>query len=89
MSAIRLAPFFHSIALLGTNLSDTKVEEIQAQEPKYERVFIALDNDATMDSIRTQLRLRSRMPNLFVLGLQKDIKDMDTNEFQEFLKRVV
>lgn len=88
MSAIKLAPHFHSIALLGTNLSEAKVDEILDQRPRYERVFLALDNDATAEAVRTQLRWRNRLPNLYILGLQKDIKEMDSQEFKEFLARV-
>lgn len=87
VSAIKVAPFHHSLALLGTNLSEAKVLEILYAD-KYDRIYLALDNDATMEAIKTQLKWRDRMPNMMVLGLQKDIKDMDNKDFQEFLSRL-
>lgn len=88
MSAIKAAPYIHSVALLGTNLSETKLDEILEQEPKYNRIFLALDNDAVSEAIRTQLRWRNKVPKLYVLALQKDVKNMDEYEFQEFLRRI-
>src|SRR5690606_20050617 len=45
VSAIKIAPHHHSLALLGTNLNEPKIEEILEQEPKYERIYLCLDND--------------------------------------------
>jgi hypothetical protein len=87
MSAIKVAPYHHSLALLSTNLNEDKVAEILAQ-PKYDRIYLCLDNDAVYEAIKTQLRWRSRLPNMMVLALQKDIKDMDEAEFSEFLGRL-
>lgn len=59
MSAIKLAPHVHSLALLGTHISDAKAEEIAAGG--YKKVLISLDNDATYapfaDEILTELIL--------------------------------
>lgn len=88
VSAIKIAPHYHSAALLGTNLSEAKVEEIRMQVDKYERIYLCLDNDATYEAIKTQLKWRGRLPNLMVLGLQKDVKNMDNDEFDEYLKRI-
>lgn len=87
VSAIKVAKHAHSIALLGTNLSEAKLLEIM-YSGDYDRVYLALDADATMEAIKTQLKWRERMPTLMVLGLHKDIKDMDKDEFTNFLERL-
>jgi DNA primase len=87
MSAIKVAPHHHSLAIHGTNLNDSRVEEILAQ-PKYDRIYLCLDNDAVYEAIKLQLKWRHRLPKMLVLGLQKDIKDMNDEEFAEFLTRL-
>lgn len=87
MSAIKVAPHHHGLAILGTNLNDSRVDEILAQ-PKYDRIYLCLDNDAVYEAIKLQLKWRHRLPKMLVLGLQKDIKDMDEAEFTEFLGRL-
>ena len=87
VSAIRLAPFTHSLALLGVNVSEAKVEEILAAEPKYQQILLSLDEDATLESIKQALKWKNRI-NLLVVPLQKDIKNMDAREFQEYLNRI-
>jgi hypothetical protein len=88
MSAIKVAPHFHSAALLGTNISDAKVHEMLLQPEQYERIYLCLDNDATYEAVRQQLALRNRLKNLLVLGLPKDIKNMNDIEFKEYLERI-
>lgn len=83
LSAIRLAPHCHSAALLGTNLSEAKVEEIK--DGKYEHVYICLDNDATRVAICHQLRWRNTIPGLLIHGLGKDVKNMNTEELDRLL----
>lgn len=88
MSAIKLAPYFHSAALLGTNISESKVHEILLQPEQYKRIYLSLDNDATYDAVRKQLKLHNRLKNLLVLGLPKDVKNMTDKELKEYLERV-
>lgn len=83
MSAIKLAPHTHSLALLGTHLSEAKAKEII--EASYDRVIISLDNDATYESIKTQLAFRNRIKNFYVVGLGKDIKDMTQKELNLYV----
>lgn len=85
MSAIKLAPYVHSMALLGTHLSDAKADEIVAG--KYDKVLISLDNDATYTAIKMQLTHRNKIKNLYVAGLGKDIKDMSKGELDEYLRQ--
>ena len=86
MSAIKVARHHHSLALLGTNLSEAKVDEILTEGYRY--VYLCLDNDATGEAIKLQLKWRNRLKGLYVLGLEKDIKNMNTEEFQNFLGRI-
>lgn len=86
VSAIKVAPIYHSLALLGTNLSEAKVLEIMYNN-EYDNVYLCLDNDATHDAIRQQLKWGGRLKGLQVRGLEKDIKDMSKEEFNEFMRR--
>lgn len=85
MSAIKLAPHVHSLALLGTHISDAKAAEVAAGG--YEKVLISLDNDATREAIKLQIAHRNTIKNLYVAGLGKDIKNMTTGEFNEYLSQ--
>lgn len=87
MSAIRLAQKYHSVSLMGTNLSDTKVEEIREQEDLYEKIYLCLDNDATYKAIKLALKWKRALPNLQVRGLGTDIKDMSHEAFADFLSQ--
>lgn len=86
VSAIRMAPHMHSAALLGTHINDDKAEEIRSG--KYKTVIIALDNDATHEAIKLQLKWAGRIRGLFIRGLAKDIKDMNDDEFKDFLESI-
>lgn len=87
VSAIKMAPHCHSMALLGTNLSEAKVLEILYND-EYDKVFLVLDADATKEAILTQLKWRTRIKDLYVLGIEEDIKDMSDAEFKIFLERL-
>lgn len=86
MSAIKLAPHVHSLALLGTHISDAKAEEIA--KLKYKKVILSLDNDATGEAIKLVLKFRNKIKNLFVHGLGKDIKNMNEEELNEYLSQL-
>ena len=87
VSAIKIAKYAHSVALMGTNLSEAKLLEIM-YNGDYDRVHLTLDKDAIYEAIKTQLKWRERMPNLMVLGIPQDVKDMDKAEFANFLERI-
>lgn len=88
VSAIKLAPHFHAAALLGTDLNEARINDIKTSGKQYERIYLALDRDATMSALRQQLELRHTLPNLNILSLPMDIKDMDKEEFETLLKRI-
>tara|TARA_B100000161_G_C33514735_1_gene398159 strand:- start:826 stop:1053 length:228 start_codon:yes stop_codon:yes gene_type:complete len=60
------------IALLGTNLLDTHISTLQ----KYERVYVALDKDATRKGLDIVRKLQGIVPTNMMI-LNQDIKDMD------------
>lgn len=86
VSAIKLSSFYDSVALLSTNLSDAKVKEIESK--KYSRIYLCLDNDAVGVAVNLMVKLRSKLPQLQMIGLAKDIKNMDKEEFASFLNKL-
>lgn len=86
VSAIKLSSFYDSVALLSTNLSEAKVKEIA--DKKYPRVYLCLDNDATSVAINLMIKLRYKLPSLQMIGLDKDIKNMNKEEFASFLNKL-
>lgn len=86
VSALRLAPHVHAVALLGTHISDAKAEELKAG--KYKHIYLSLDADATFTAIKLQLQWVSVLPNLRIVGLGQDIKDMNNEAFEQYLKRI-
>lgn len=86
MSAMRLAPYVHAVALLGTHISEAKAEEIK--EGKYKNIVLSLDPDAVGNAIKLQLYWRNKLPNMCVVGIPTDVKDMDKDEFNSYLRRI-
>jgi len=85
VSAIKVAPHHDAMALLGTHLSDAKIDEIK--ELGYKSIYLSLDNDATGEAIKIQLACRSKLP-LLVVALHKDIKNFNKEEMAEYLTRL-
>lgn len=76
-SAIRASDYLTSVALLGTNLNDERVEEIK--KANLGPVYLALDADAWQVAVRYAIKYRSTLkPQL--LRLAKDIKDQTDEE---------
>lgn len=87
VSAIKLSPHCHAAALLGVMINDAKAEEIKAGG--YDNVIISLDNDATHEAIKLQLKWRRKIKGLQVFGLGKDIKNMNKEEFDKYVSQNV
>ena len=85
LSAIRASDYYDSVALLGTNLNDERVAEINEQG--YNRVYLALDKDAFSLAVNYVRDLRSKLP-LLLLRLDKDIKNHSEQELDELMKEV-
>lgn len=79
ISALRAAEFCTSVALLGVEMSQEKFEEI-VRVAGTRKVWIALDRDAIRKGFDLLKRYRLYFPNLNLLFIQKDIKNMSTAE---------
>lgn len=79
ISALKASNYCTAVALMGTNLDYNKVEEI-AEVANGAPVWIALDRDATAKAFDYFKLYRAWIPELSLLMLTKDIKDMRDDE---------
>lgn len=79
ISALRASEFCTAVALLGTEMSQEKFEEVVGLSG-VRRVWFALDRDALKDGLDLLRRYRLYFPNINILILPKDIKNMSTSE---------
>lgn len=82
VSALRINPYYDSVALLGTVFNSAKQREIRMQN--YKNVFMCLDKDATRTSAKYAKTAGVNVPGLKVKFLEKDIKNMSDSELEEF-----
>lgn len=71
-SACAVSGVFAGIALLGTNLLDTHIRTLK----KYDKVYVALDKDATQKALQIVRKLQGIVPTNMMI-LNQDLKDMD------------
>ena len=83
-SACSVSVLTTGLALMGTTLLDEHIEVIK----KYKKVYIALDKDATSKAILILKKLRNYVPTQLIV-LNKDLKDMELGERNEFIRRYV
>lgn len=86
VSALRINPYYDSVALLGTVFNAAKQREIRMQG--YKHVVMCLDKDATRTAARYAKTAGVSVPGLKVKFLNKDIKNMSEEELDEFLKEI-
>lgn len=86
VSALRINPYYDSVALLGTVFSPAKQREIRMQ--KYKNVIMCLDKDATRTAARYSKTAGVNVPGLKVKFLNKDIKNMSEEEINAFVNCV-
>ena len=72
------------LSLMGTTLLDEYVDIIK----NYEKVFVALDKDATSKAYMIVRKLRNYVPTKLIV-LNKDLKDMERGERNEFIRRYI
>lgn len=84
-SAVRIAQSerVDALALLGTTLNFDRVMEIREQG--YRRVWLALDKDATAQSIKAKREFDKYLPGLMVKVLEEDVKDMSPQMYEVFI----
>lgn len=84
LSALKVSRYAHAVALLGTNMSESKAAEICLV--KASRVIIALDADATAKSAQIVQKYAGLIDGLSFVELQKDLKDCEPSAIQKVLK---
>lgn len=83
ISALRAAEFCTSVALLGTEMSPDKFEEI-VRFAGNRKIWFALDRDAAKEGFNLLKRYRLYFPNLSLLLIRKDIKNMSSSELLSY-----
>ena len=83
-SACSVSGLTTGLALMGTSLLDEHIEIIK----KFKKVYVALDKDATSKAISLIRKLRNYVPTKLIV-LNKDLKDMNRGERDEFIKRYI
>ena len=81
VSACAVCDSTTGVALLGTNLLPRHVEVLK----QYDRVFVALDKDATDKAISMVRTLYSHVPTRLMV-LHTDLKNMEKDERNDFLR---
>ena len=69
---------------MGTSLLDEHIKDIK----QFKKVYVALDKDATSKAILMVRKLRNYVPTKLIV-LNKDLKDMNKGERDEFIKRYI
>ena len=72
------------IALMGTTLLDEHVDVIK----NFKKILVALDKDATSKAYIMMRKLRNYVPTKLIV-LNKDLKDMERGERNEFIRRYI
>lgn len=80
ISACNASRVMDSIALLGTNLSDLHLTDVL----KYDKIYIALDEDATSKALKMQ-QILELVKHCRVIPLKKDIKYMGLDELERLI----
>lgn len=83
LSAIVASKYVNAVALLGTNLNQSRATEIR--KARFSRVLLALDADAFDKAVGYVRKYRSYLP-MELLRLDKDIKDMKDEEVVTLLE---
>ena len=84
LSAIRLSDYTDSVAILGTDLLRAVIQDIRRH--RYDTVWLALDNDAIKRAFELRRRLQGELPNMRVMYLEKDFKNMTQEEMETKLE---
>ena len=83
-SACSISNLAVGISLMGTTLLDEHIKVIK----QFKKVYIALDKDATSKAILMLKKLRNYVPTKLIV-LNKDLKDMQIGERNEFIRRYI
>ena len=83
-SACCVSNIASGIALMGTTLLDEHIDVIK----RFDKVYVALDEDATSKAYMMIRKLRNYVPTKLIV-LNKDLKDMQIGERNEFIRRYI
>ena len=83
-SACSISHLTVGISLMGTSLLNEHIDFIK----RFKKVYIALDKDATGKAILMMKKLRNYVPTKLIV-LNKDLKDMQIGERNEFIRRYI
>ena len=83
-SACSVSNSVKGLAIMGTTLLDEHIDVVK----QFEKVYIALDKDATGKAILMMKKLRNYVPTKLIV-LNKDLKDMQIGERNEFIRRYI
>ena len=84
-SALRASEYMNAVALLGTNLNSSRVNNIKQQQ--FSRVFLALDADV-FDKVIGYVATYRSVLRMQPVKLEKDIKNMSHQELEEFMNEL-
>lgn len=84
-SALRASEYMNAVALLGTNLNDSRVRYIKQQQ--FRSVYLALDADVYDKVIHYVQQYRSSL-RMIPVKLECDLKNMNVEELKEFMNGV-
>lgn len=73
---------FTGVALLGTDL---RMDYLLYLIPKFDKIIIALDNDATYKSLKVRKAISDYFKEVTIWTLKKDFKDMNHTEVFEYI----
>ena len=83
-SACAVSNLVTGLGLMGTTLLDEHMDVIT----KYKKVYVALDKDATSKAYMMIRKLRNYVPTKLIV-LNKDLKDMEKGERNDFIRRYI
>lgn len=75
------------LALIGTSLNHQRCREIKAS--RINKIALCLDKDAANVAIKHLINFRSILPSMKIIQTDKDVKDMDEQEFVVFTQNIM
>ncbi len=85
-SALRVAKYHDSAAILGTSMTDFQIEYLHSLG--FENIVISLDKDAQTSAIKLSETLSPYFKRVLTLPIDNDIKDMNVNDFVKYANSV-
>ena len=80
-SACSISHCITGLALLGTNLLDEHIKQLS----NYQKIFVALDKDAT-DKALDMVKILCRKVPTRLMVLDRDLKNMTNEERNDFIR---